>query len=383
MRRATIGWVGGLVLSLSSGGCGRSDLLLLDEVGADESDTAGDGDPSTTTTGDGDGDPSTTTTGDGDGDPSTTTTGDGDGDPSTTTTGDGDGDPTTAGDGDGECVDLIVALAPDPAKVLVLVDQGAHMGGGFDGTTRLAAVETAMVDPDLGVAWTWQAQRQLGLFGFTSFNGDFGGACPVMVGAAMGLNNADGIVSVLAGMVPEDENPVADAIEAVIPEFAGEPGRLILVTGRNPDTCAQPNPQQGFFQAGAATQAAAEAGIETHLIAVGTLNSNYAQALANIGIGLDPQSPELAPWTNATTVDELRTSLDGLIAEALTCGFDLDAPIDPVLAAECTVSLDGQLLGLDDPDGWTVPDLGRLELGGAGCAAYQAGASVEMLCGCG
>ena len=67
-------------------------------------ETQGDGDGDSMTSGDGDGDPATTTSGDGDGDPTTTTStsGDGDGDPTTTTTGDGDGDPTTTGDGDGD-----------------------------------------------------------------------------------------------------------------------------------------------------------------------------------------------------------------------------------------------------------------------------------------
>ena len=344
-------------------GCGRTDLLWGIDSYASES--TGDGDEAT---GDGDGDDEPTGDGDGDGDDDPTGDGDGD-DP----TGDGDGDPI--GDGDGDCSSMAVNLVPQQPPVIVLLDRGDHMAGNFAGPSRWEAIGLALFDPIQGVSWAWEDVRRLGLASFTSFGGDGGGACPVLEIVAPAALNAATMEASFLGQAPEQDNPLADALTAMIPLFAGEPGHLVLLTGRNPDTCATPNPQQGGAQAVLAAQDAFAAGIQTHLVAVGNLTGNYPQSLANAGAGMDG-----APWLSPNNLAALATGLDGLLAGLGSCELGLGVAVaDP---SACVLELDGAALIPDDPNGWSQLASDRVQLNGAACAALDQGASVAMTCSC-
>jgi hypothetical protein len=268
-----------------------------------------------------------------------------------------------------------VTLAPQHPPVIVLLDQGAHMAGNFAGLTRWEAIGLALFDPTQGVSWAWEGVRRLGLVSFTSFGGDAGGECPVLEVVAPNLVNAATMEASFLGQAPEQDNPLADALTAMIPLFAGEPGHLILLTGRNPDTCASPNPQQGGPQAVLAAQAAFAAGIQTHLVAVGNLTGNYPQQLANAGAGMDD-----APWLAPSNAAALTAGLDDLLAGMGSCELGLGVAVTD--ASECVVQLDGAAIVHDDPDGWRLLASDRVQLDGAACAALEQGASVAMTCSC-
>jgi hypothetical protein len=368
-----------VVSMLAVAGCGRtdpfwwSDTLADEDTGDGDGDTTGDGDPTGDgdgdTTGDGDGDP----TGDGDGDP----TGDGDGDP----TGDGDGDPTGDGDADDPCEDVVIDLTPEPGNVVFLIDQGSHMdGGNFGGLSRLEAVGAALFDPMQGVAWTWETERRLGLAAFTGLSGILGNECPVLETVTPDLLTAASMEASFANLQPQDDNPVADALTAAVPLFGFELGHVIVVIGRDPDTCAQPNPQQGWGQAVLAAQDAFEFGVETHLVTLAQVDDADAQQFANAGAGISPQDPEDASWSTPADLDALRIVLDSLLEDAGTCQLNLN--LSPGEEAGCLVELDGEVIPMG-VDGWSLPVAGRMYLNGAACDAYLAGATPSMVCPCG
>src|SRR5690606_36796271 len=116
---------------------------------------------------------------------------------------------------------------------------------------------------------------------FTGLSGVWGdNECPVLEIVEPELLSTASMAASFASLQPEDDNPVADALAATVPLFDGGPGHVILLTGRNPDTCDQPNPQWGANEAVLAAQQAYVAGIQTHVVALGNLSDSYAQALA-------------------------------------------------------------------------------------------------------
>jgi hypothetical protein len=362
--------------------CGRTDPLWWADIYASDSGTEdqGDGD------GDGDGDTSTTISGDGDGDPTetdtatttttTTTDTDTDTDTATTETTTESTTETTMG-----CEDVPVGLVSAPSTAVFLLDQGGHMGLNFDGQTRWEAIGQALFGMQAGVVWAWEGQHRLGLLSFTSQNGNQGPMCPITEIVAPQPNNGAALDMAFAGLNPVEDNPVAEAIDLALPLFGGEPGHLILLTGRNPDTCAQPDPQQGADAAVTAAAAAFAAGVRTHFVEVGNVNGGYAQALANAGAGLDPQQGA-EPFASPVDTPALVQALDGILAGLGSCELLLDTPINPGGAEFCTLELDGMVLGLDDPDGWSVIGADRAVLQGAACDSYAQGATPAMICGC-
>jgi len=53
--------------------------------------------------------------------------------------------------------------------------------------------------------------------------------------------------------------------------------------------------------------------------------------------------------------------------------FTVDGLIDPALACQGSVYLDGVELGCNDPNGWTLKSPTQIELVGAACDAIQQG----------
>ncbi|PRQ03812.1 hypothetical protein [Enhygromyxa salina] len=363
--------------------CGRTDAqwwadLYASDTGTDEAIGDGDGD------GDGDDDAESDTSTDTAWDTSDTDPSDTDPDTGPTTTTDtGETDTTeTETDTTTGCEDVPVALSPSPATVVFLLDQGAHMSLDYAGMTRWEAIGEALFSIQQGVVWSWEDQRELGLVSFTSFNGNQGGMCPILATVAPLLGNGAAMDLAFAGQNPADDNPVADAITASVPLFAGEPGHLLLLTGRNPDTCTTQNPQQSAAAAVLAAQDAFAAGVWTHVVEVGQINASYAQSLANAGVGLDPQGQVDAPYSEPGNADALTQALDALLAGIVDCELTLDQALAPGGELECTLELDGMPLGLNDPDGWSVAAPDRVVLGGSACTSLSQAATPTMLCTC-
>jgi hypothetical protein len=281
-------------------------------------------------------------------------------------------------------VDLTISDSP---TVVFLLEQASHMNDAFAGLSRWEAAGTALFDPGQGVAPIYEDEMRLGFTSFTSINGNQGGGCPVLLEVAPALANTAAMEAAWVGAQPEDENPVGDAVAAVSAGLAMDPSSgsktIVLLTARNPDTCAQPNPQNGADEAEAAVEAAFQAGVGTRIIALGGIAAPYAQTLANVGAGLPAQGIDSAPWGSPSDLDELIADLDAVLASLRPCSFTLAQPLVPEGEQACTLALDGQPLALDDPDGWSVDAGTTLTLLGGACSSFQQlGSLPELTCEC-
>lgn len=382
-------WLGfGLcIVGVTVLGCGRTDPLWWSDIYASDSgseDRGGDGDgddtigTSSTST-------STSTTDEtetGTTDTETTETESTDTETESTDSETTETD-TTDSDTTMPCEDIPVALTGVAPKVVFLLDQGAHMDADFAGLTRWQAIDEALFGMQAGVVWAWEDVEQLGLVSFTSDNGHQGGACPIAELVGPQLQNGAAMQQVHGGLAPADDNPAGEAIELAVPLFGGEPGHLILITGRTPDTCNNPNNMmQGASLAVTAAQAAFAAGVTTRVVEVGDIALGYAQRLANVGVGLAPQGPDSAPFWQPGELVTLTAELDAILASLASCELTLEQPLTAGGEQLCDLTLDDVPAMLGDPEGWSLAAPDRLALAGAACQSYVQGATANLVCAC-
>jgi hypothetical protein len=377
-------WFCVCIVSATVLGCGRTDVLWWSDFYASDSgtdDEVGDGD--------GDGDDtigtsstsmSTSTTDEPEtetGTSETSTTDTTDTTTSETDTSETDTDTTTG------CEDVPVALTGVAPKVVFLLDQGAHMDADFAGLSRWQAIGEALFGMQAGVVWAWEDVEHLGLVSFTSNNGDQGGACPIAETVGPQLQNGAAMQMVHTGLAPADDNPAGEAIELAAALFNGEPGHLILLTGRTPDTCNSPNNMmQGASLAVTAAQAAFASGVTTRVVEVGDIAVGYAQQLANAGLGLAPQGPDSAPFWQPGDVATLTTDLDAILTSLASCELTLEPSLASGGEQLCSLTLDGMPATLGDPEGWNLAASDRITLAGAACQSFLQGATPDLVCAC-
>jgi hypothetical protein len=371
-------WLCTCVVGVTVLGCGRTDPFWWSNTNASDSGTEDQGD------GDGDGDTigtsstslSTSTTDDPETETDTSETSTSE--TSTTETTDTDTTDTTTG-----CEDIPVALTGVTPKVVFLLDQGAHMDVDFFGLSRWNAIGEALFGMQAGVVWAWEDVEQLGLVTFTSNNGDQGGVCPIAEIVGPQSQNGAAMQLVHGGLSPVDDNPAGEAIELAVPLFGGEPGHLILLTGRDPDTCSNPNNTNlGANLAITAAQAAFASGVTTRVVEVGDIAIGYAQQLANAGLGLDPLGPDAAPFWQPGELGMLTSDLDAILASLASCELTLEQPLPAGGEQLCSLTLDGMPAPLDDPEGWSLTAADRITLVGAACQSYLQGATADLVCTC-
>jgi hypothetical protein len=292
-------------------------------------------------------------------------------------------------DGGPGCPSTSVRLDPVTPTVLLLLDQSGSMTTGFGGTDRWNAMKSSLVDPTNGVVT--QLQDSV-IFGATLYTSDNGGAtCPVLTSVAPAMSNLSAINGLLQANEPEDDTPTGASIVgatgilsslAVDPDAPPSPKIIVLATDGEPDTCAVPDPQTqaGKDEAIAAAQAAYAAGIRLFILSVGNeVGAAHQQDMANAGAGkpLDHSAGD-APFYGAENPGDLRAAFDEIINGVRTCTFALDGNVADGHASEGTVILNGQALGYDDPNGWTLTDPSTLELQGTACEAFLADPSVSL-----
>src|SRR5690606_25467856 len=168
--------------------------------------------------------------------------------------GDGTGGDGTGGDGSDVpvCAEVDVNFDAVIPTVVVLIDQSGSMTENFSGQERWTAVYNALMAND-GLITTLQSQVRFGLALYT-YNG--GNMCPDIISVNPALDNRDPIDTVYSPERPQGDTPTGDAIDAIMPMFAdnptGGPQIILLATDGEPDTCEQPNPQNGHGEAIAA-----------------------------------------------------------------------------------------------------------------------------------
>jgi hypothetical protein len=279
----------------------------------------------------------------------------------------------------GTCAGVEVSFAPVIPTVVLLIDQSGSMTAGYPGGNRWDVLYDALMDEQDGVVRALEGEVRFGLALYTSHDGSAGGTCPALNEVSIALDNHAAIDAVYGSANPQDETPtgeslaqVADALEAF---DAPGPKIIILATDGEPDTCAQPNPQNGQAVSIAAAQDAEGRGMQTYVLGVGNeVGEDHLQDMANAGVGLavggGDNAPFYQPQNKADLIDAFNTIIDG----QRSCILTLDGEVDPDRAHEGEVYLDGELIGFNDPDGWKLNGPSEVELTGASCDAIKSGA---------
>jgi hypothetical protein len=344
---------------------------------------------------DSDNDPST---GDGDGDGNADEGGDGDG-------GDGDG----TGDGDGEfCEEHGVRSDRVTPDFLIVLDRSGSMdpmqNGGVDRWG--GSVE--------GVKAITQALDTTVNFGLMTFPSDE--ECGTgQVNVPVGPQAAAAIAQTLDPMGPNGATPTRVSLEAARdellsivpgPDEVARPKYVLLVTDGAPNCEAgsmppipdtsvcftAPDPLQCIadlfaMAASAVDQASVDAtvsaiqdlaqdGVKTYVIGYSTQNvQNLAAALDQMAAAGNTGDTQHRPVEDR---DSLVQEFEEIAGVAVSCEFVLDEAVED--ASRVLVTLDGEKLTINEPDGWTISaDNRKVTVQGSACATLQAGGDHKLL----
>jgi hypothetical protein len=193
---------------------------------------------------------------------------------------------------------------------------------------------------------------------------------------------------------PDGDTPTGDALQQVVTELTQTPSQgpryILLVTDGNPDTCLQPNPDQGQPEAVAAAQRAYAAGIELYVLGISNgIAGENLQQLANAGkgrpidsvYGVDPDAAQ--PFQASDNVLELAEQFSDILNGIPLCEVRLQRDVAPTELGNARVVLDGRPLSYSVSDGYVLKDSRHLAIVGKACEAIEVGGrqlSVRIAC---
>jgi hypothetical protein len=289
---------------------------------------------------------------------------------------------------DSSCPALHFTPARTTPTVELLLDESSSMNATYGGSTRLAAMRDALVNPTNGVVTRLSDQV---VFGVALYTGT-GAACPALKTQPRALNNVGPIRTLLNGATPQSDTPTGASIDAVVADFAANPPAanspkvIVLATDGLPDTCADPNPPQqpdptkpqdprqlaANATAVDAAKRAFAAKIRLYFLFIGdaTQARNHPQEMANAGAGLDVASGS-APFFIATNPTDLSNAFNMIIGGVVSCDLRLDSALDPKDAPNGEVTIDDRKL--DYPTEWTLDSDGiTIHILGNACTMLKA-----------
>lgn len=284
--------------------------------------------------------------------------------------------PTGTPEGDSGCVDVEVQVEPIIPTLVLLVDQSGSMTDDFAGQPRWDAIYETLMDPADGVVANLQSQVRFGLTLYSSVDGFEGGECPLLSSVDPALDNLGPIDAVFGPADPIDETPTGESLAAVaqaLADFQADgPKGIVLATDGEPDTCEQPNPQEGQAVSLDAAAQAFDLGITTFIISVGDeVGADHLQQMANVGVGKAPDDPMPAPYYQALDAQQLVDAFEEIIGSFVSCDLLVDGIVDLEQACDGSVFLDG--VELDCGTDYELPDPSTLRLLGEACATLQDG----------
>jgi hypothetical protein len=285
------------------------------------------------------------------------------------------GEASSSGSG---CADVQVMVEPEIPTIVLVVDQSGSMTEDFGDTTRWEAMYDTLMDPNDGVIAPKQSEVRFGLTLYTGPTEEEGGMCPMLTEVPPALDNFDAMDAVFGDAQPEDETPTGESLMMVasaLDAFA-EPGpkAIVLATDGEPDTCAQPNPQEGQPESLAAAQAAYDLGIQVFVLSVGTdVGEEHLQQMANVGIGREPDDTDEAPFWVALDAADLAEAFGQIVGGFVSCSFELNGVVNLADYCEGSVRVDG--MELECPGDWHMPDEQTIELLGEACDGLEDGQS--------
>lgn len=284
------------------------------------------------------------------------------------------------------CQSVQVTPTRSIPNVMFLVDQSGSMTAGFGGgQDRWEAAHSAIT----GIVDDLDSIVRFGLTSYTSDDGN--DPCPLLpTQVDFDLDNSGtiGDPMIYSPTYPDadgDETPTGDSIDALVsiiqsdPPPSDGPTIIVLATDGEPDTCEQPNPQDGQAEAVAAATAAHAVGIETFILSVGDqVGEPHLQDMANVGIGLaEDGSQGNAPFWVGNNPQELEDAFNEIISDSISCDIQIDKPFDDKEKACNDPDSDVRLndIPLSCPSEWRVKpgadDI--IELVGSACDTFKSG----------
>lgn len=300
-------------------------------------------------------------------------------------------DPGVDGQDTSACGEAQVTFEQRIPYVVLLVDQSGSMTEDFGNGTRWSVMRDALLNEDDGIVKRLEHEVRFGLALYTSEDGYAGGACPMLDEVDAEFGNYQKIKSVYDAAKPEDDTPTGESILAVAKQLekiyvdGSTPKVIVLATDGHPDTCDEPDPQNGQEVSIKATQEAYSMGVKTFVISVGDeIGDEHLQDIANAGRGLQINGSTKADFYRALDQDELYDAFETIVNGVRDCVFTLDGEIVEGFEDEGQVVLDGTALEAGSPDGYKVNNAKEIELVGEACETIQDGShdlSITFPCG--
>jgi hypothetical protein len=290
------------------------------------------------------------------------------------------------------CVDVKLKLAKTIPTVVLLLDQSGSMNQAFGpGGDRWTVLRKVLMDPTTGIVKRLENEVRFGLALYTSHNGYQNGAtCPILTEVSIAISNYAAINAVYAPAKYDDDTPTGQSIDAVVKKLVpyAEPGPkiIVLATDGEPDTCEQADPQSDLAKTVSITAAqdAFKKGIKTYVIAIGNeVGAQHLQDMANAGVGQPPLTGTAKAYP-ALDQNALVAAFNEIINGQRSCKLKLNATVEAADAPKGTVTLDGKVLGLNDPNGWRLSTATEIEILGTACTTIKSGdhdLSVTFPCG--
>ena len=298
---------------------------------------------------------------------------------------------------DANCPDVIVKAEGQTPTVHLLLDRSGSMKDDF-GTTSTGGVcdpknatdcpsrYKAMTDALVGPGGVVTSLESKVIFGASLYDGK-STECPRLPSKPRVLGNHAEIKKLLDGARPDGATPTGDSIDALLADFVKNPPApnsppvILLATDGEPDTCEQPDPNEGQLEATTAAQKAFAAGIRLFVLAVGDdVGAPHLQEMANAGAGKDLKTGT-ETFYRANNPAELSAALQTIIGGVRSCSFDVDGKVSGN-ASRGEVKLDSAVLvfGTD----WKLVDENTIELLGNACETFLArGGEVQASFPCG
>ena len=262
-----------------------------------------------------------------------------------------------------------------PATVLLLLDRSGSMNEPFGSDTRWNVVHDALFRAQDGLVARLGDSARFGLAFYTSLNGFAGGTCPIMDYTSIVLGDPDLLSQafdstspLLDGDTPTGE-AVLEALDWLDQDATPGPRYLVLITDGEPDTCSQPDPQNGQQEALQAAREAHERGVEMYVVGVSLdVGVSHLQQMANVAQGVranakwGQDADAIEPIVAASQDDVLAAQIQGALGDVRTCTIVLDQGVD--LEGTFVVTLDGR----EVPTSQYSIENGKLVLSGETCA---------------
>lgn len=270
------------------------------------------------------------------------------------------------------CAEVRVGARRVTPTVTLVVDQSGSMeqslGGGL---SRWDAMRRALTADD-GLVTALESQVAFGLALYSDAPRG-SSSCPIVSEVPSMVMGRAAIDAIYRGAAPLGETPTGDALNQLIDNLpttldaTGDPHIFILATDGDPDRCGAPNGHDSTSrqQSVDAVARAYTQGVRTYPLGVGlgTVSADHLAELAMAGSG-----GMSAQYWEAGDTTSLRDALLEIVRGELSCVLELEGMVQPGPACSGgTVTLNGEPLTCDDPNGWRLSDETHIEILGDSC----------------